>query len=271
MAQASKTLLEPPPLNDPRIIQFPCLRDNYGFLLHDPDTGLTAAIDTPDAGRIVVELEQRQWRLTHILNTHHHADHAGGNLALKKRYGCRIVGPRADEARIPGLDLGVGEGDTVPFGDHRIEVFETPGHTSGHIVYFLPDAEAAFVGDTLFAMGCGRLFEGSPGQMWNSLQKILNWPDQTKIYCAHEYTLANARFALTVEPGNRALAKRVREVERQRREGEPTVPTILGLEKATNPFLRPESADLGATIGLSGADAVSVFARTRALKDEFRA
>ncbi len=256
-------------MNELEIAQFPCLSDNYGFLLHDPDTGLTAAVDTPDAEAIEAELARRRWRLTHILNTHHHADHAGGNLYLKEKTGCEIVGPRADAGRIPGIDVGVGDGDTVAFGRRRIEVYETPGHTRGHIVYYLPEAKAAFVGDTLFAMGCGRLFEGTPGQMWESLGKIARWPDDTRLYCAHEYTLANARFALTVEPANRALIERVAEVEALRREGRPTVPTTLALEKATNPFLRPGSANLAATVGLADADEVSVFARTRELKDGF--
>jgi len=257
-------------MNELQIAQFPCLSDNYGFLLHDPDSGLTAAVDSPDADEITAELDRHQWRLTHILNTHHHSDHAGGNRLLKERYGCQIVGSRVDAARIPGIDLEVGEGDTVPFGERHIEVFETPGHTSGHIVYFVPDAKAAFVGDTLFAMGCGRLFEGSPDQMWGSLQKILSWPDDTRIYCAHEYTLANAKFALTLEPDNMTLVSRAREVASQRRKGRPTVPTVLALEKQTNPFLRPASPGLKATIGLIEADDVSVFARTRELKDSFQ-
>jgi len=253
-----------------QIEQFPCLDDNYGFLLHDPDTSLTAAIDTPDANRIAAELDRHGWSLSHIFNTHHHADHAGGNLALKTRFGCRIVGPGHDADRIPGLDVGVGDGDIVEFGAHRIEVLDTPGHTSGHIVYYLPDTQAAFVGDTLFSMGCGRLFEGSPAQMWQSLQKILQWPDDTRLYCAHEYTLANANFALSVEPENAALVARAREVAELRRQGRPTVPTLLGTERATNPFLRPASPALQARLGLAGVDAVRVFARTRELKDNFR-
>jgi hydroxyacylglutathione hydrolase len=256
-------------LNELEIAQFPCLSDNYGFLLHDAKAGLTAAIDTPDADEILAQLDRRGWTLTHIFNTHHHADHAGGNVCLKEKTGCLIVGPGGDASRIPGIDLGVGEGDLVPFGEHRIEVFETPGHTRGHIVYFVPEAKAAFVGDTLFAMGCGRLFEGSPDQMWSSLQKILRWPDDTRIYCAHEYTLANARFALTVEPENMDLVARAREVAALRRAGRPTVPTLLAAEKQTNPFLRPASPGLKRTIGLPEADEVSVFARTRALKDRF--
>jgi hydroxyacylglutathione hydrolase len=248
---------------------FPCLADNYGYLLHDAASGVTAAVDTPDAGEIARQLEAKGWRLTHILNTHHHADHAGGNLALKRETGCTIVGPRADAARIPGIDVAVAEGDFVELGAHRAEVFDTPGHTRGHIAYHFAAARAAFVGDTLFALGCGRLFEGTPGQMWSSLQKILRWPDDTRIYCAHEYTQSNARFALTVEPQNRSLQARAASVARLRAAGAATVPSTLGEERATNPFLRPQSGDLRATIGLTNAPDVEVFAKTRALKDAF--
>ena len=251
------------------IHMFPCLTDNYGYLLHDADSGTTAAVDTPDAEEIAVQLDAKGWRLTHILNTHHHADHAGGNLALKRRTGCTIVGPRADAARIPGIDIGVGDGDEVALGAHRARVFDTPGHTRGHIVYWFEGARAAFVGDTLFALGCGRLFEGTPRDMWTSLQKILAWPDDTRLYCAHEYTQSNARFALTVEPQNRALVERAAQVARLRAAGKPTVPTTLMEERATNPFLRPQSLGLRATIGLEEAPDVEVFARTRALKDAF--
>src|SRR5688572_28782370 len=251
------------------IHMFPCLTDNYGYLLHDADSGITAAVDTPDAHEIALQLEAKGWRLTHILNTHHHADHAGGNLELKRRTGCRIVGPRADAARIPGIDVAVGEGDVVELGSHRAAVFDTPGHTRGHIVYHFAANRAAFVGDTLFALGCGRLFEGTPGQMWSSLQKILQWPDDTRIYCAHEYTQSNARFALTVEPQNRALKERAEAVAQLRATGRATVPSTLGEERATNPFLRPQSRDLRATIELPGAADVDVFAKTRALKDAF--
>ena len=251
------------------IHMFPCLADNYGYLVHDPQTRVTAAIDTPDAAAILRELDAKGWRLTHILNTHHHGDHAGGNLELKARTGCTIVGPRADAARIPGIDVAVGEGDEIALGSRRVRVFDTPGHTRGHIVYWLPDDGAAFVGDTLFAMGCGRLFEGTPAQMWSSLNKIVRWPPETRLYCAHEYTEANARFALTVEPDNAALARRAAEVARVRAAGRPTVPTTLGAELETNPFLRAASRDLQRTIGLTGADEVAVFARTRALKDAF--
>ncbi len=251
------------------IHMFPCLADNYGFLIHDPEVRVTATIDTPDAEAILGALDEKGWELTHILNTHHHADHAGGNIALKERTGCQIVGPRADAARIPGIDIKVGEGDELSFGAHRIRVHDTPGHTRGHIVYHLPDDKVAFVGDTLFAMGCGRLFEGTPKEMWSSLQKILAWPDDTAIYCAHEYTYANARFAVTVEPNNRELERRLREVTQRRSQNIPTVPTLLSVEKATNPFLRPTSKDLRETLNLVGAPDVDVFAKTRALKDAF--
>jgi hydroxyacylglutathione hydrolase len=248
---------------------FPCLADNYGYLLHDAASGTTAAVDTPDAGEIARQLDAKGWRLTHILNTHHHGDHAGGNLELKRETGCTIVGPRADAARIPGIDVAVGEGDFVEIGAHRAAIFDTPGHTRGHIVYHFAAAHAAFVGDTLFALGCGRLFEGTPGQMWSSLQKILRWADDTRIYCAHEYTQSNARFALTVEPQNPSLHARAAGIARLRAAGAATVPSTLGEERATNPFLRPHSGDLRATIGMSDAADVEVFAKTRALKDAF--
>jgi hydroxyacylglutathione hydrolase len=251
------------------IHMFPCLADNYGYLLHDAESGETATVDTPDADEIARQLDAKGWQLTHILNTHHHADHAGGNLELKRRTGCTVVGPRADAARIPGLDVAVGEGDAVKLGAHRAAVFDTPGHTRGHIVYHFAAARAAFVGDTLFALGCGRLFEGTPAEMWGSLQKILQWPDDTRIYCAHEYTQSNARFALTVEPQNRSLQQRAADVVRLRAAGKPTVPSTLGEERATNPFLRPQSGDLRATVGLAQAADVDVFAKTRALKDAF--
>ncbi|HMB74054.1 MAG TPA: hydroxyacylglutathione hydrolase [Gammaproteobacteria bacterium] len=253
----------------PVVHMFSCLSDNYGYLLHEPEHELTAAIDTPDAEVIARELEVTGWRLTHILNTHHHGDHAGGNLELKSRTGCQIIGPGGDAARIPGIDRGVGDGDTIEFGDSVIEVFETPGHTSGHIVFLLREARIAFVGDTLFSLGCGRLFEGTPAQMWNSLQKIMAWPQDTQLYCAHEYTLANGRFAKTVEPHNEALASRLAEVEALRARAQPSIPSTLATELQTNPFLRPDSAELRGVLGMPDASTVEVFARTRALKDAF--
>lgn len=256
-------------MSAPLVHLFPCLNDNYGFLLHDPDSGLTASVDTPEAGPILQALDERDWQLTHIFNTHHHWDHAGGNLELKERTGCTIIGPRADADRIPGIDVKVGEGDRFEFGLQTVSVSETPGHTRGHIVFHLPEHHIAFVGDTLFAMGCGRLFEGSPEQMWDSLQKILAWPDATQIYCAHEYTQANARFALTVDPANEDLQQRASEVDAYRAKNRPTVPTTLALEKQTNPFLRADTAGIRQTLEMENARPVDVFARVRALKDTF--
>ena len=257
-------------MSELEIEMFACLSDNYGFLFHDRESGQTATVDTPDATVISEALARRGWRLTHILNTHHHMDHAGGNITLKRDTACRIVGPRNDADRIPGIDDLVGEGDQIEFGSHRIEVFEVPGHTRGHLAYFLPDDGVAFVGDALFAMGCGRVFEGTAEQMWHSLQKIMRWPDDTRIYCAHEYTLANGRFAVSVEPSNQALLDRVVEVQALVAAGQPTVPTTVAQEKATNPFLRPASKELRETVGLQAdSDEVAVFAQTRALKDKF--
>jgi len=252
-----------------QVHQFPCLSDNYGYLVHDPDAGLTACIDTPEVKPILAALSEKGWRLTHIFNTHHHFDHAGGNLELKQRTGCLVVGPAAESTRIPGIDVAVGEGDRVEFGAREVRVFDVPGHTSGHIAYWFPDEGVAFVGDTLFALGCGRLFEGTPAQMWSSLRKLMSLPDSTLLYCAHEYTQANARFALTVEPDNADLVARAAEVDRLRTAGRPTVPSTLALELRTNPFLRAESPALQKTLGLDGADPVEVFAETRRRKDRF--
>jgi hydroxyacylglutathione hydrolase len=248
---------------------FPCLSDNYGFLVHEPAAGVTATIDTPEAEPINAALADKGWTLTHILNTHHHFDHAGANEELKARWGCTVVGAANDAERIPGIDVRVADGDVFDFGAARVKVFEVPGHTTGHIAYYFPDDGIAFVGDTLFALGCGRLFEGSPAQMWNSLQKLMALPDDTTVYCAHEYTQANAAFALTVEPENPDLQSRAEEITRLRSAGKPTVPTTIGLEKATNPFLRPNSASLQRQVGMSGAATVEVFAETRRRKDNF--
>ncbi|MGD2131695.1 MAG: hydroxyacylglutathione hydrolase [Maricaulaceae bacterium] len=248
---------------------FPCLSDNYGFLAHDPGSGETVAIDTPDPVAYVRAAESKGWTITQIWNTHHHADHAGGNEMLKSATGAKITGPGKDSARIPGMDVGVTEGDTVQLGGKTARVLETPGHTTGHIVYVFDEDRVAFVGDTMFALGCGRLFEGTPEVMWPSLQKLLALPDDTKIYCAHEYTQANARFALTVEPGNEALKERAAMIDKLRADNVPTVPTTIGLEKATSPFVRAKSAEIRARYGLEGADDVAVFAAVRKAKDEF--
>ncbi len=251
------------------VYQFPCLQDNYGFLIHDSATGATAAIDTPEVAPINRALADKGWQLTHILNTHHHYDHAGGNDALKAQWQCQVVGAAIDAERIPGIDLEVKDGESLAFGSAQAEVLEVPGHTSGHIAYYFAEAQIAFVGDTLFALGCGRLFEGTPQQMNDSLNKLMALPDDTVVYCAHEYTEANAAFAATVEPDNPALQQRIQDIQRLREAGQPTVPTSIGLERATNPFVRADSSELQSVLGMVGADAVDVFAETRRRKDHF--
>lgn len=251
------------------IFQIPCLQDNYGFLVHDPDTGATATIDTPEVAPINQALAAKGWRLTHILNTHHHFDHAGGNEELKAQWGCQVVGAAIDAERIPGIDMALADGDTLTLGSKQARIIEVPGHTSGHIAYYFAADDVAFVGDTLFALGCGRLFEGTPEQMSESLAKIMALPDQTTVYCAHEYTEANAAFAVTMEPANPALQQRIKEIQALRAAGKPTVPTSIGLERATNPFVRSDSLELQAVLNLSGADEVTVFAETRRRKDHF--
>jgi hydroxyacylglutathione hydrolase len=257
-------------MSELKIHMFPALQDNYCYLLHDPDSGKTGVVDTPEVAAIEKALADTGWSLDYILNTHHHWDHAGGNLELKEKHGCQVVGPAADAGRIPGIDIELADGEHFELGSHRAVIYDTPGHTRGHIIYHFADDGAAFVGDTLFSMGCGRLFEGTPGQMWESLSKLIDkLPDDTRIYCAHEYTQSNARFAVTVEPDNIELAARAQQVDRLREKGEPTIPSTMALEKATNPFLRPDSAGIQATLGLPADDLVAVFAETRARKDNF--
>lgn len=251
------------------IYQFPCLQDNYGFLVHDASTKTTATIDTPDAKAINKALATKNWKLTHILNTHHHFDHVGGNLALQEEHNCLIVGPKADAQRIPGIEIQVEEGDNFKLGETSLEIYDVPGHTKGHIAYLARDERVGFVGDTLFSLGCGRLFEGTPQQMWNSLKKIMTWPSDCKLYCAHEYTEANANFALTIEPQNKNLQERVKQIRELRAQGQPTVPTTLQLEKDTNPFLRPDSFKIKTTLDMPTAEAVHVFAEIRRRKDNF--
>ncbi len=252
---------------DLQVHQFPCLSDNYGLLIHDPATGDTASIDTPDADTISAALAEKGWTLTHILNTHHHGDHTGGNMALKDATGCRIIGPHG--GGIPGIDQAIGEGDTVTFGSFTAKIFETPGHTLDHIIYWFEGEQTAFVGDTVFALGCGRVFEGTFEQMWSSLAKVRALPPETVIYCAHEYTLANAKFAITVDPDNDALKARIKKIEALREAGKPTVPTTLETELATNPFLRPDDSGLQKAVGLAGATPAEVFAEVRRRKDNF--
>ncbi|HEY2050882.1 MAG TPA: hydroxyacylglutathione hydrolase [Caulobacteraceae bacterium] len=242
--------------------QFPCLSDNYGYLVRDDASGRTACIDTPDAKAIKAQLDAVGWKLDFILNTHWHSDHAGGNAELQQATGAKIVGP-AEVRRIAPIDQVVEDGDVVDLGETRLEVIACGGHTLGHIAYFDAADHIAFVGDTLFALGCGRLFEGQPAQMWSSLQRLAALPEDTTVYCAHEYTASNARFALSVD-SEPALARRAEAVFAARARGEPTVPTTIGLERATNPFLR---APLLAPDAASPAEA---FARIRAAKDSFR-
>lgn len=245
----------------------PCLKDNYAYLVHDRDAGLTAIVDPSEPDPVQKALSVRGWTLTHILNTHHHFDHTGGNIPLKEATGAKIVGPAKDRDRIPGIDVGVDEQSNWTFGARSVRVLEIPAHTRAHIAFVVDDA--AFTGDTLFAMGCGRLFEGTPAMMWASLSKLLHLADSTRIFCGHEYTLNNGRFALTIEPQNADLAARMREVELARARNQPTIPSTLGLEKKTNPFLRPGSAEIRRSLDLENADDVAVFAEMRKRKDSF--
>jgi hydroxyacylglutathione hydrolase len=237
------------------IVAVPAFADNYLWLIHDEDSGETAVVDPGDPAPVLAEAERRGWRITKILNTHWHPDHTGGNLAIKQATGAEIWGPAGENGRVPGLDHPLAEGDRISIGGHSAEVWEVPGHTLGHIAYIFADDEIAFVGDTLFAMGCGRLFEGSPEQMHRSLGRLAELPEATQLYCAHEYTLANARFAAHAFPENKEIAERLRHVEQERSEARPTVPTTVALERTTNPFLL--------------ADDVEEFAELRREKDSF--
>jgi hydroxyacylglutathione hydrolase len=249
------------------IHQFMCLSDNYGVLIHDPQQRVTAAIDAPEANAVREALKAKGWTLTHILVTHHHADHTQGIEPLKSETRCSVIGPKGEAAKIKGLDRTVGEGDKFSFGGVDVEVLDTPGHTAGHISYVMPSERTAFVGDTLFAMGCGRVIEGNPKMMWASLQKIAALPAGTQVYCGHEYTVANARFALTVEPENEALQARAKEVEKLRAAGKFTLPTRIEEELATNPFLRPQSAAMRKRLGMEKAEDWQVFAEVRERKN----
>ena len=248
--------------------QFPCLTDNYGFLVHDSESGETVAIDTPDGAEYLRQAEAKGWRITQIWNTHWHRDHAGGNLAIKAATGCTITAPAGDAAKIEGVDRTVHGGDTLALGGYVAHVIDVGGHTLGHIAYHLPQADIAFVGDSLFALGCGRMFEGTAPQFWASLQRLRNLPPATLLYCAHEYTAANARFARHADPENLALAAYAEEIGRLRAEDRPTVPFPLARELATNPFLRADNPALQGAWGDPG-DAVATFAGLRAAKDKF--
>jgi hydroxyacylglutathione hydrolase len=245
----------------------PVLSDNYCYLLHEPRSGVTGVVDPPQAKPILERLDATGRTLGWILTTHQHADHTGGNEELKRATGCRVVGPRAEASKIPGPDIAVGEGDRVALGEAEAVVFDTPGHSPGHITYWFEGARALFCGDVLFSLGCGRVFTGDYARMWSSLAKLLPLPDDAAVYCGHEYTLSNARFALTIDPDNPALRARAAEVERLRGAGERTIPSTMGLERATNPFLRAGDPAIRARLGLVGASDAEVFAEIRRRKD----
>jgi hydroxyacylglutathione hydrolase len=238
------------------IVRIAALSDNYIWLVHDPDSGETMVVDPAEADPVLAEAEKRGWTINAIWNTHWHPDHTGGNAAIKQATGAPVIAPAAEAAKIPTADRLVAEGDTVMLGKHVATVLETPAHTAGHITYHFADDAVAFTGDTLFAMGCGRLFEGTAEQMYANMQRLADLPPETSVYCAHEYTLSNARYAHVAEPDNDAIASRLREVEKMRERGEATVPTTITLERATNPFMRAQS--------------IEQFAERRASKDVFR-
>ena len=249
-----------------QIHQFPCLSDNYGFLLHDPDSGETAAIDTPDGEEYLKQAEAKGWRITQIWNTHWHPDHAGGNKAIVQATGAKVVAPKEVE-KLSTIDREVAHDDTVTLGRHEARVIDVSGHTNGHIAYYLPQDGIAFVGDSVFALGCGRMFEGEPQQFMSSLDRIRALPAETVLYCAHEYTQSNARFALHADPDNAALQTYVQEVNVKREQGQSTVPTVLSRELATNPFLRADNSEIQARWG--GDTPAETFAILRKAKDEF--
>ncbi len=248
----------------------PCLSDNYAVLLRDPTTDAVAVVDVPEEGPVLKALDAEGWTPTHILVTHHHTDHIAGVLALKERFGATVIGPKAERDTIPGLDFAVVDGDPIAVGSLVGRVMETPGHTKGHVVFLFEEERLLFSGDTLFAMGCGRPFECPAPVLWESLLRLRALPDDIAVYCGHEYTLSNARFAASVEPGNEAVAARLAEVEALRAAGKPTVPTTIGAEKATNPFLHADDAELASRIGLPGAAPGAVFTQLRELKNSFR-
>jgi hydroxyacylglutathione hydrolase len=248
--------------------QFPCLSDNYGYLLHDPVSRETVCIDTPDADEYLRQAGRKGWQITQIWNTHWHPDHAGGNAAIKAVTGCRVTAPAGDADKIEAVDRAAGQGDMVTIGDRQAFVIDVGGHTNGHIAYHLPGSCIAFVGDALFALGCGRMFEGNPEQFWASLKRLKALPGETMIYCAHEYTASNARFALHADPDNADLQAYAEEITRRRDKGLPTVPTKLERELRTNPFLRADDPALQKRWEHPG-DAVATFAALRSAKDSF--
>ncbi|MFO1122302.1 MAG: hydroxyacylglutathione hydrolase [Hyphomicrobiales bacterium] len=252
------------------IHQFICRSDNYGVLVHDHQSGATAAIDAPDAAAIETELKKRGWQLTHIFNTHHHIDHVEGNLALRDQYGCTIIGPRNEAADIPGIKTQVGGGDAFKWAGREVKVYDCPGHTRGHIAYSIPSEYCLFAGDTLFSLGCGRVDEANMGVMFTSVTQFKTLSPSTYIYCGHEYTESNARFALTVEPGNRALQQRAAEVKLLRQQGKMTCPSTLADELKANPYFRCDSPEIRRTLKLEQAGDAEVFAELRRRKNAFK-
>ncbi len=249
------------------LVTIPCRADNYAFLLHSAETGETALIDAPDSAPIQAELDARGWQLNDILITHHHDDHIAGISAL--RQGARVIGAAADAHRLPDLDVAVSENDTVTVCGEVTRVIDVSGHTIGHIAFHMADSRLLFTADSLMAMGCGRLFEGTPAQMWNSMLKLRDLPPDTTVCSGHEYTETNAAFALTLEPCNSSVISRLEAVRKIRAAGQFTVPSSLETERNTNPYLRADDPALAAAIGMAGADAVAVFAEIRTRKDRF--
>ncbi|WP_102960920.1 hydroxyacylglutathione hydrolase [Mangrovicella endophytica] len=251
------------------IRQFTCRADNFGVLVHQAASDTTISIDAPEEAPILAALDAAGWRLTHILTTHHHRDHVEANEALKRRFGATVIGPEKERDRIPGIDRTVTGGERFAIGGVTVEAIDTPGHTLGELSYYLPDAKALFAGDALFSLGCGRLFEGDAPMLWESLQRLRALPDDTMLYCGHEYTATNARCALTIDPHNLILQERVKEVEHLRVSGQATLPVRLGTEKKANPFLRADEPALAEALGLAGAAPAEVFAAMRKRRDQY--
>ncbi len=249
------------------IVTVPCLRDNYAYLVKGPDG--VCLIDAPEAGPIIDALESRGWDLGAILITHHHHDHVDGVEELRAKYGCKVMGPKAEADKLPPLDMALEEGMNGGEGDAYTVPLAVPGHTLGHLAFHFPKAKAVFSADSLMALGCGRLFEGTPEMMWDSMQKFLAMPDDTLVYSGHEYTASNARFALTIEPDNAALQARARDIEVKRARNEPTVPASIGEEKETNPFLRAHLHEVKALLNMESSPDAEVFAEIRRRKDSF--
>lgn len=252
------------------IHQFICRSDNYGILIHDHDSGTTISVDAPDATAIADNLKKRGWQLTHILTTHHHEDHVEGNRELKDAYGCTIIGPELEKDKIPGISKTVKGGDSFEIARRKVNVFACPGHTAGHVAYHFADDYVLIAADTLFAMGCGRVFEGTMEQMFHSVNQFRTLQPITSVYCGHEYTEANAKFALSVEPGNRALQMRAAEVHALRQRGKMTCPSTIGDELKTNPYMRCDSPEIRKVLGMEGATDAEVFAELRTRKNNFK-